>query len=114
MAVCSLLPKKACSLQENLKKSWHVDHPTEQCRKALEETFSVARELSLDTLHISVQTGRNGNKHAMIPTRQDVVLTAAVAENAAAADTTRGAVEPTAADDATRGAVESTAVDDDA
>ena len=122
-AVRSLIPNKTRNLLENLKSNFNVDHLAGQCT-VLGNTRSVAREVSLDTLHRSVRAGRNGNKHAMVPTCQGV-LTAAAAENddsalvddyvatadapaAAAADVAQGAVKPTAADDnddAARGAV---------
>ena len=84
----------------------------------LGDTCLAAREVSLDILHRNVQAGRNGNKHAMVPTRQDVLMAAAAvavadvaasmgaadASAAAAADIARGAAKPTAsADDDTGG-----------
>ena len=87
----------------------------------LGDTCLAAREVSLDILHRNVQDGRNGNKHAMVPTRQDVLMAAAAvavvdvadvtasmgaadASAAAAADIARGAAKPTAsADDDTGG-----------
>ena len=51
---------------------------------ALGYTCSAVREVSLDTLHRSVRAGRNGNKHAMVSTRQDVLM-AAAADSAATA-----------------------------
>ena len=114
VAVRSLFSKKTHSLQENSKNSWHVDHSAERCTEALGDTCSGARGESLDTLHRNVLAGRNGNKHAMVPTRQGAVLTAAAAVGTsatAAADAARGAVRPTAADDAPRGAVKLTPVD---
>ena len=94
-----------------------MDHPAERCTKALGDTCSAALEVSLDTLHISVRAGLNGNKHAMVPTRQGIVLTAAAAavvdvSAATAADAVEGAVEPTAVDDNERGAVKATAAVD--
>ena len=97
VAVHSLLPNKTRSLQENLKNSWPMDHPSEQCTKALGDNMcSAALEVSLDTLHRSVRAGLNGNKHAMVPTRQGIVLTADAAavvdaSAATAADAADGA-----------------------
>ena len=108
-----------------------MDHLAGQCTDALGDTCSAAWEVSFDTLYKSIRDGRNGNKNAMVPTRQGV-LTAAAAENAdafsvdasapaaddsaaARADASQGTVNPTAAgdtDDAARGAVKPT-VDDD-
>ena len=129
-AIRILIPKNTRNLQENSQSNFHVDHLAGQCTVLGDDTHSAAREVSLDTLHRSVQAGRNGNKHAMVPTCQGD-LTAAAAENddsapvdnyvatadapaAAAADVARGAVKPTAADDnddAARGAVKPTVVD---
>ena len=92
----SLLPKKTRKFQESSKINWRVDHPAGQCTVALENTCLAAREVSLDILRGSVRAGRNGNKHAMVPTRQGTVLTVAAATTAAsvaaAADAARGAV----------------------
>ena len=74
-----------------------MDHPAEQCAKALEDMCSAGREVSLDTLYRNTRAGRNGNKQAMVPTRQGAVLTAAAAANATAAYAAWGAVKPTAA-----------------
>ena len=100
---------------------------------------SAAREVQLDILHKNVRAGRNGNKHAMVPTRQDVVVVAAAAaamaaatvamaaatvamaaadiavaaaDASAAAAVARGAVKPIAAD-TVRGAANPTADDDE-
>ena len=35
VAVRSLLTKKTRNLQESSKSSWHLEHPAEQCMKAL-------------------------------------------------------------------------------
>ena len=89
-----------------------------------------AREVQLYILHRNVRTGRNGNKHAMVPSRQDVLVVAAAAavaaaavavaaaavavaaaDASAAAAVARGAVKPTAVD-TVRGAAKPTAVDD--
>ena len=74
-----------------------------QCT-VLGDTCLVAWEVSLDILHKNIQTGRKGNKHAMVPTCQGVLMVAAAAAVAAAdasvaADVARGAVKPTAAAD---------------
>ena len=90
-----------------------------------------AREIKLDILHRNVRAGRNGNKHAMVPTRQDVLVVAAAASVAAAAvavpaadvavaaadasvaaAVARGTVKPIPAD-TVRGSAKPTAVDDD-
>ena len=97
VAVRSLLPKRTRNLRENSKNSWHADHPAGQCTKALGDTCFAAREVSLDTLHRSARAGRNGNKHAMVPTRQGVLRAAASENDAAAA--ALGAMKPTAVDD---------------
>ena len=62
----------------------------------------MAREVQLDILHRNVRAGRNINKHAMVPTRQNVLVVPAAAvaaadASAAAAVTRRGAVKPIAA-----------------
>ena len=85
VVVNRLLPKKTRHLHKNLKNNWHVDRPAEQCTKALRDTCSAAREISLDTVHRSARTRRKENKHATAPTRQGPVPTVAAAENAAAA-----------------------------
>ena len=63
----------------------------------------VVREVQLDILHRNVWAGRNGNKHAMVPTRQNVPVVSAAAVVAAAvasanafasAAVARGGVEP--------------------
>ena len=63
----------------------------------------VVREVQLDILHRNVRAGRNGNKYAMVLTRQNVqvvfaaaVVTAAVAAADAftAAAVARGASQP--------------------
>ena len=77
-----------------------MDHPAEQCTKALGDTCSAAWEVSLGTLHRSARAGRNRNKHAMAPTRQGV-LTAAAAD---------AAVKPTAAVDVSAAAAADAAV----
>ena len=69
----------------------------------LGDTRLVAREVLLDTLHRNVWARRNGNKHAMVPTRQGVLMVAAAAavataDASAAAAVARAAVKPTAAD----------------
>ena len=46
-----------------------VTHAAGQCA-VLGDTYSAAREVSFDTLHRSVRAGRNGNEHAMVPTRR--------------------------------------------
>ena len=45
---------------------------------------SAAREVKFDILHRIVRAGRNGNKHAMAPTCQGVLVVAAAAALAAA------------------------------
>ena len=89
-----------------------MNHPAGQCA-VLGDTLSAVREVLLYTLHRNVRAGRNGNKHAMVPTRQGVLTAAAAtavaavvasvaatdASAAAAADVARGAVKPTAVDD---------------
>ena len=93
----------------------------------------IRQEVQLDILHRNVRAGRNGNKHAMVPTRQDVLVVAAAsavfvaaadvavaaadvavaaADACAAAAVARGAVKPIAAD-TVRGAAKPIAVDDD-
>ena len=84
----------------------------------LGNTCLAAREVSLEIPHRNVRAGRNGNKHATVPTRQGVLTAAAAAADAsvvtadasaaAAADVARGAVKPTAAD-TVRGAAKPTA-----
>ena len=99
-----------------------MDHPAGQCTM-LGDMCSAARRVSLDTLLKSVQAGRNGNKHAMVPTRQGVLTAAAAAavgasvaaadaSAAAPADVAWGAVKLIGADTA-RGAVEPTVVDNE-
>ena len=99
-----------------------MNHPAGQCTM-LGDMCSAARGVSLDTLLRSVQAGRNGKKHAMVPTRQGVLTAAAAAaagafvaaadaSAAAAADVAWGAVKLIAADTA-RGAVKPTVVDDE-
>ena len=82
-------------------------------------------------MHRNIREGHNGNKHAMVPTPQGVLVAAAAAavaaapavvagtdaavaaaDASAAAAVARGAVKPTAADTA-RGAAKPSAVDDD-
>ena len=64
----------------------------------LGDTWLAARKVSFDTLHGSVRANRNGNKHAMAPTRQGVLMAvdasvaAANASAAPVADVARGAV----------------------
>ena len=93
-----------------------MGRPVGLCTEALRDRCSAVLGVSLDTLHRTVRAGRNGNKHAMVPTcQQGVVLTVAVTADAsvtADTDAARGAVRPTAAADAARGAVKPTAVDD--
>ena len=92
----------------------------------------VVREVQLDILHRNVRAGRNENKRAMVPTRQNVLVVSAaavVAAAVAAADAfavaavawgaakpivavAREAVKPIAAV-AALGAAKPTAVDDD-
>ena len=83
-------------------------------------TCLAAWEVSLGILHSNVRAGRNENKHAMVPTRQGVLMVAAApaaaavtaVDASAAAAVARGAVKPTAAD-TSRGAAKPTAADDD-
>ena len=90
----------------------------------LRDTCLAAREVSLDILYRNIRTGRNGNKNAMVSTRQGVLMTAAAAavadvaasvaaaDASAAADVARGAAKPTDTD-TVRGATKLTASDDD-
>ena len=107
-AVRSLLLMKMRNLQDNSKNNLYADHPAEQCTKALGDTRSVAREVSLDTLHINTRAGRNGNKHAIVRTHRGV-LTAAAPKTTAAATVDASSV---AAADAEQEAVK-LIVDDD-
>ena len=47
----------------------------------------VVREVQLDILHRNNRAGRNGNKHAMVPTRQNVLVVSAAAVVATAVAT---------------------------
>ena len=58
----------------------------------LGDTCLVVREVQLDILHKNVQAGRNGNKYAMVPNRQDVLVVAAAAAVVAAAASAAAAV----------------------
>ena len=72
-----------------------MDRVAGQCTDVLGDTCSAPREVSLDTLHRNVRAGRNGNKHAMVSTRQGVLMATAAASAATAA-----AVDASAAADA--------------
>ena len=136
LGVC-VLPKKTRNLQENSQSSWPVDHPAGLCT-VLGDMRLAAWEVQLDILHRNVRAGRNGDKHAMVLTRQDVLVVAAAAavvataaavaatdaavaaadaavaaaDASAAAAGSRGAVKPIGAD-TVRAAAKPTAVDDD-
>ena len=76
----------------------------------LGNTCFEAREVLLDILHRNVRARRNGSKHALVPTRQGVLMAAAAAAavaasvaaadaSVAAADVARRAAKLTAAAD---------------
>ena len=74
-----ILPKKTRNLQEKSQSSW-LDDGAAGYFMVLGDMRLVVREVQLDILHRNVRAGRNENKHAMVPTRQNVLgVSAAVA-----------------------------------
>ena len=100
-----ILPKKTRYLREKSQSSWLDDRAAEYCM-VLGDMRLVLREVQPDILNRNVRAGRNGNKHAMVLTRQiflvvsaAAVVAAAVAtaDASAAAAVARGTVKPIAA-----------------
>ena len=72
--------------------------------------FSGAGGVARHSAHRCAWAGLNGNKHAIVPTRQGLLTAAAGVDAfsaAAAADIAREAARPTTADDTARGTVKS-------
>ena len=107
-----ILPKKSRNLQEKSQSSWPVDHAAEYC---------MVPGVQLDILYRNVRAGRNENRLAMVPIRQNVLVVSAAAVVAAAvaaadafaaAAVAREAVKPIA-DVAAQRAAKPIVVDDD-
>ena len=73
-----ILPEKTRNLQEKSQSSWLDDRAVEYCM-VLGDTRLVVREVQLDIVHRNVRAGRNENKIAMVPTRQNVLVVSAAA-----------------------------------
>ena len=100
-SVC-ILPKKTRNLQEKSQSSWLDDRAAGYCM-VLGDMRLVVWEVQLDILHRNVRAGRNENKRAIVPTRQNALVVSAAAVVAAAvaaadafvsAAVARGAVKP--------------------